>query len=214
MSTIARVATLLVLLALALVTAASAAPDEEALGKAEGYPICPPSLRVETRCLVGLVSRYDEVFAARRVARPSTTRALKRVAAEPVIRYAYQAQPAGQDDYLSRHRTTGPLILKDDTVLAERYQYDHAAGAAVPAQSHELLLRLRLPDVDRARPGAAVRAARPARAGRVRGSDVQARDGAHRRPRSRRCGRLRDDRTLAGRPEESGRTEPLIALDG
>jgi CubicO group peptidase (beta-lactamase class C family) len=124
MSTIARVATLLVLLALALVTAASAAPDEEALGKAEGYPICPPSLRVETRCLVGLVSRYDEVFAARRVARPSTARALKRVAAEPVIRYAYQAQPAGLDDYLSRHRTTGLLILKDDTVLAERYQYD------------------------------------------------------------------------------------------
>ena len=32
-----------------------AAPDEEELGKAEGYPICPPSPRWETRCLIGSV---------------------------------------------------------------------------------------------------------------------------------------------------------------
>ena len=43
---------------------ALAAPDEVALGKAEGYPICPPSLRPDTRCLVGLVSHFDEVFPA------------------------------------------------------------------------------------------------------------------------------------------------------
>ena len=35
---------------------AFAAPDETALGKDEGYPVCPPSLRPETRCLIGLVS--------------------------------------------------------------------------------------------------------------------------------------------------------------
>jgi hypothetical protein len=38
---------------------AFAAPDEEALGKAEGYPVCPPSPRWETRCLVGSMSHYD-----------------------------------------------------------------------------------------------------------------------------------------------------------
>ena len=65
-----RGARLLVLLAIVfLVAGAFAAPDEAALGKDEGYPICPASLRPETRCLVGLVSRFDEVFPARKVAR-------------------------------------------------------------------------------------------------------------------------------------------------
>jgi CubicO group peptidase (beta-lactamase class C family) len=103
---------------------ALAAPNEAALGKAEGYPICPGSLLPETRCLVGLVSRYDEVFQARKVARGEHARPLKRAAAEPAIRYTYLSQASGLDDYLSRHRTTGLLILKGDTILAERYQYD------------------------------------------------------------------------------------------
>ena len=58
--------------ALALVvlapTALRAAPDEDALGKAEGYPVCAPSARIETRCLVGLVSRRDEISPSRKVA--------------------------------------------------------------------------------------------------------------------------------------------------
>jgi CubicO group peptidase (beta-lactamase class C family) len=106
------------------VAAAFAAPDEAALGKAEGYPICPPSQRPETRCLVGLVSRYDEVFQARKVGRGAQARALSRSAAEPEIRYTYQSKVRGLDDYLARHRTTALLILKGDTILAERYQYD------------------------------------------------------------------------------------------
>jgi CubicO group peptidase (beta-lactamase class C family) len=116
---------LLVLLgSLLLAGGVLAAPDEVALGKAEGYPICSPSLRPEMRCLVGLVSRFDEVFPARKVAKGAEARPLKRAAAEPAIRYTYQGQSIGLDDYLSRHRTTGLLILKGDTILAERYQYD------------------------------------------------------------------------------------------
>jgi CubicO group peptidase (beta-lactamase class C family) len=103
---------------------AFAAPDEAALGQAEGYPICPASLRPDMRCLVGLLSRFDEVFPARKVAKGAKARPLKRAAAEPAIRYRYQSQDCGLDDYLSRHRTTGLLILKGDTILAERYQYD------------------------------------------------------------------------------------------
>jgi CubicO group peptidase (beta-lactamase class C family) len=117
---------LLVLLGSLLFAAgALAAPDEAALGKAEGYPICPLSARPDTRCLVSLVSRFDEVFPARKVARGTEARPLKRAAAEPVILYTYQSHGAsGLDDYLSRNRTTGLLILKGDTILAERYQYD------------------------------------------------------------------------------------------
>ena len=116
---------LLVFLASLLFAAgAFAAPDEEALGKAEGYPVCPPSPQWETRCLVGSMSHYDEVFPARKVAKGAKARPLKRSESEPTIRYTYQSQSSGLDDYLSRNRTTGLLILKGDTILAERYQYD------------------------------------------------------------------------------------------
>jgi len=107
-----------------LAVGAHAAPDEELLGKAEGYPICPGSARPEERCLVGLVSRFDEVFPARKVARGTAVRPLKRVAADPVIRYTHESRISDLDDYLSRNRTTGLLILKGDTILVERYQYD------------------------------------------------------------------------------------------
>ena len=103
---------------------ALAAPDEAALGKAEGYPVCPRSLAPPTRCLVGLVSHYDEVFDARKVTRGEHTRPLKRAAPEAAINYTYQSRASGLDDYLSRHRTTGLLILKGDTIVAERYQYE------------------------------------------------------------------------------------------
>src|SRR5262245_61811682 len=101
-----------------------AAPDEEALGKAEGYPVCPPSPQWETRCLVGSMSHYDEVFPARKVANGAKVWPLKRLESEPTIRYTYQSRSSGLDDYLSRNRTTGLLILKGDTILVERYQYD------------------------------------------------------------------------------------------
>lgn len=116
-----------VLLAGALVApGALAAPDEEALGKAEGYPICKDQpLRPETRCLVGLVSRWDEVHATRRAPRGETARPLKRAATEPRIRYRFaNLESPGLDDYLARNRATGLLVLKDDTILVERYQYD------------------------------------------------------------------------------------------
>jgi CubicO group peptidase (beta-lactamase class C family) len=107
-----------------LVANAIAAPDEDALGKADGYPVCAPALRPETRCLIGLVSHFDEVFPARKVARAAQARPLKRAPAEPVIRYRLFGQEFGLDEYLARNRTTGLLILKGDTIMVERYQYD------------------------------------------------------------------------------------------
>src|SRR5689334_10744248 len=100
---------------------ALAAPDEDLLGKAEGYPICGPTMRIETRCLVGLVSRRDEISPARKVPRGETVRELKRAESEPAVAYRFAGRMNGLDDYLSRNRTTGLLILSGDTVLAERY---------------------------------------------------------------------------------------------
>ena len=111
--------------ALALVSRGSlAAPDEEALGKSQGYPICSSLIAPEQRCLIGLLSRRDEVYAHRIVAKPAQVRELRRATSEPPIRIDYGQYRGTIDDYLARNRTTGLLILKGDTILVERYQYE------------------------------------------------------------------------------------------
>ena len=120
-----RIASLTLSLAAALTSPlALAAPDEEALGKAEGYPICGSLIVPETRCLVGMVSRRDEIYPHRIVAKPERPRELKRAAVEPSIVIEYGQYKGSIDDYLARNRTTGLLVLKGDTILVERYQYD------------------------------------------------------------------------------------------
>lgn len=119
----------------AFVAARAPAPDELALGKAEGYPVCAPSLAVETRCLVGMVSRRDEVAPARKVARGPRVRPLARAATEPAIRYRWRGEDGGLDGYLARNRTTGLLILSGGTILAERYQYDRTPAHRMTSMS-------------------------------------------------------------------------------
>ena len=98
---------------------AFAAPDEITLGKKEGYPVCPvPGGATEQRCLVGLLSNYDKIVPARTVPR-GAARPLKRAAPEPALNV---------DAFMAANRNTGLLILKGDTILAERYQYDRKAS--------------------------------------------------------------------------------------
>lgn len=101
-----------------------AAPDEELLGKSEGYPVCkqPWVGNSEQRCLVGNLSHYDEVVSAR-VVKAGTPVALKRAATEPRIRY----RGGDIDAFLAANRNTGLLVIKEGTVLAERYQYARKA---------------------------------------------------------------------------------------
>lgn len=98
-----------------LAGAAFAAPDEELLGKAESYAVCPlGSGPLEQRCLVGQFSHLDQVIPARRIARGAETTPLKNG----------RAVDLGVDAFLAANRNTGLLVLQGDTVLAERYQYD------------------------------------------------------------------------------------------
>jgi CubicO group peptidase (beta-lactamase class C family) len=94
--------------------AALAAPDEELLGKSEGYPVCPHG-SFQQRCLVGQYSHYDQIVPARKVARSATPR---------LLRYAESDVGGEVEDFLARNRNTGLLVLKDGAILAERYQYD------------------------------------------------------------------------------------------
>ena len=113
----------MIVLAVALAAPAQAAPDEAELGKAEGYPACPPMLMVETRCVVGLVARRDETYPVRKVPRGERVDPIARAPAEPPIAYRYAQVSGGLDAYLDTTHTTGLLIVKDGTILAERYQY-------------------------------------------------------------------------------------------
>ncbi|MGH8675831.1 MAG: serine hydrolase domain-containing protein [Burkholderiales bacterium] len=104
----------------------SAAPDEEKLGKSEGYPLClltslaPP----DEKCLVGMLSHFDTLVPARNVAKGSSVFELKRPAGERKITYSYQNRSGDTDSYQEHARNTGLLVLKGDTIAVERYQYD------------------------------------------------------------------------------------------
>jgi CubicO group peptidase (beta-lactamase class C family) len=105
---------LLAALALAVLPAlAFPAPDEAALGKAEGYPVC-PILLGQDRCIVGALSNYDKIYGARTVPH-GPARALKR---------DDKAAMLDADAWMAANRNTGLLVMKGDTILAERYNYD------------------------------------------------------------------------------------------
>jgi CubicO group peptidase (beta-lactamase class C family) len=92
--------------------------SSDLLGKAEGYPACKAGTGYNQRCLVGTFSRYDELIPSRKVAH-GQARALRR-GAEP--------KELEVDAYLDANRNTGLLVLKGDTILVERYQYERKAA--------------------------------------------------------------------------------------
>jgi CubicO group peptidase (beta-lactamase class C family) len=116
--------------ALASVGVAHAAPDEELLGKSEGYPVCPLAQSfVQARCIVGAVSRADEMYPSHVVRKGAVVSVLRRAKVEPA------EVKALVDSYLEANRTTGLLVLKDDTIVVERYQYDRTPGQRLNSYS-------------------------------------------------------------------------------
>jgi CubicO group peptidase (beta-lactamase class C family) len=99
---------------------AAGGPNADEYGAREGYPV-----RVIHRVpfFVGLFSHYDQIFEGRLVRRASTPSRLTRAAAEPALRYEYEAKTLTLDQYLARNPTTGLLIARGNTILVERYQY-------------------------------------------------------------------------------------------
>jgi len=78
--------------------------------------------------LVDLWSRMDEFHAARGVQRAVAPSALKRAAPDPAL-------DALVGRFLDQHANTGLLILKGDTILAERYQYGRTEGHRLASAS-------------------------------------------------------------------------------
>jgi CubicO group peptidase (beta-lactamase class C family) len=106
---------------------AVAAPDEETLGRWQGYPVCEVRAgdTLSQRCLVGLFSHWDKLVSSNVVARAPKPLALKRAPLEVPISYKHRDHPpADVNDFLGRNRNTGLLIIREDTLLYERYQYE------------------------------------------------------------------------------------------
>src|SRR6185503_16580488 len=78
--------------------------------------------------LVDLWSRMDEFHAARGVQRAVAPSELKRAAPDAKL-------DALVDKFLGQHANTGLLILKGNTIVAERYQYERTAGQRLASAS-------------------------------------------------------------------------------
>jgi CubicO group peptidase (beta-lactamase class C family) len=113
------------LAALALSLPAQAAPDEELLGKAKGYPIGTPSnWFYDETVRVGSFSHMDSFLPHRWIKKADTPRDLPRAPGERDYTYRFDYETRTVADFLARRRISGLLVIKDGVVQLERYQYD------------------------------------------------------------------------------------------
>jgi CubicO group peptidase (beta-lactamase class C family) len=119
------------LLLCALAAAAHAEPDEQRLGKDQGYPPGNARTWYVNPYRVGSWSAMDQVqgLRVRKVAPSAQPVALPAMQPAPEIRYRFRNLSYTLDEYLERRRVTGLLILKDGQVVAERYRYGRTPQA-------------------------------------------------------------------------------------
>jgi CubicO group peptidase (beta-lactamase class C family) len=108
-----------------------AAPDEDKLGKAQGYPVGNArNWFYDESVRVGSFSNQGEIEGifggkANVLAASSAPMPLPKAEDEPRIRWsADNGRQLGVDDYLARERVMGLMIIKDGVIKVERYQYD------------------------------------------------------------------------------------------
>jgi CubicO group peptidase (beta-lactamase class C family) len=113
-------------------------PNAELYGVAEGYPVPGPLARrqgnpYEPRYRVGAFSHLDEFLTTRRIGRAATPWVFKRSAAD--VSYSYRGKPSSLTEYLSRNPVTGLLVLRDNQILFEHYQYGRTDRDRLISQS-------------------------------------------------------------------------------
>ena len=120
---------LLTLALLAPAFPATAAPDEELLGKSAGYPVgTRANWYFDESVRVGSFSNLDKILPHYTLTKSAAPLPLPTVATGPKIEYRFEKQTFALDDFLAHQRVTGFLLIKDGEVLVERYQYDRNAG--------------------------------------------------------------------------------------
>ncbi len=113
------------LLLWSLIGPARAAPDEAALGKAEGYPIgTPRTWFYDERVRVGSFSHADRILPHYTLQKAAAPLPLLPPAPGLALTYRFDNRAMSIAAFLARQRITGLLIIKDGQILAEHYQYD------------------------------------------------------------------------------------------
>ncbi|THD64929.1 MAG: class C beta-lactamase-related serine hydrolase [Bradyrhizobium sp.] len=109
----------------ALASSAAAAPDEDLLGKAAGYPVgTRGSWFYDEGVRIGSFSHLDTLLPHYTLRKAASPLPLPAAASELKIDYRFKDQNYTLDDFLDRQRITGLLVIKDGEILCERYQYD------------------------------------------------------------------------------------------
>ena len=112
-------------------TAALAAPDEQALGKGQNYPVGGFRNWTQPPFRVGSWSAPHKIegIAHAKVDKSSQALALEKAPLGVGIQYKHQLTDLSVDQYFERQKVTSLLILKDGKLLLEKYQYDRGPEA-------------------------------------------------------------------------------------
>jgi CubicO group peptidase (beta-lactamase class C family) len=120
----------------ALAFPAAAAPDEDVLGKAAGYPIgTRANWFFDESVRVGSFSNLDRLLPHYTLTKAASPLPLPKTASEPGIEYRFENRTLTLDDFLARQRITGLLVIKDGEILLERYQYDRTPAHRLVSHS-------------------------------------------------------------------------------
>jgi len=106
----------------ALAFPACAAPDEDLLGKAKGYPVgTRGNWFFDEGVRVGSFSHIDDILPHNSLSKAASPLPFAAAAGETKLGYRFENQSWTLDDFLAHQRVTGLLVIKDGAVLFERY---------------------------------------------------------------------------------------------
>ena len=130
-------------------------PEAKRYGQAEGYPVPAKKLAVSTgnpwspQYRVGAFSHLDAIYPTRSITHAAVPWVFKRADAD--INFTLAGQKTSLSAYLTANPITGLLLLKDDTILFEHYQYgrkdtDHLLGQSMTKSLIGLLIGMAIAD--------------------------------------------------------------------
>lgn len=104
---------------------AYAAPDEDKLGKANGYPALTSRLDyLNQGNLVGSTTSMTKTYDSKVVTRSGPVRVLTPTAYATPIKYSNKGVEKDLTQILDTQRITSLIVLKGDKIITENYQYD------------------------------------------------------------------------------------------
>lgn len=110
-------------------------PDAEAYGAGQNYPLGTIADRTRQDRMVATFSNFDKLLPAHAVMPPDRPSPLARNCDRMVWQYDFNGERSSVDHYLARHPATGLLVVKDSTILFERYQYGRRDTDRLVSQS-------------------------------------------------------------------------------